>query len=163
MYFRTLAMLVASLAVTASAAAHDYAIGALHIGHPYARATVPGQPSGAAYMTIKNNGKEDDKLLHITSPVAQNAQVHTMSMEGNMMKMREVPVLDLPPAARIAMQPGNGYHIMLLGLKRPLKAGEKIPLTLTFEKAGKIEVSAPVESLQSSDASENKMPAMHTN
>jgi copper(I)-binding protein len=77
--------------------------------------------------------------------VAKSGEIHTMSMEGNLMKMREVDGgLEVKPGQKITMQPGNGYHIMLMGLSRPLKAGEKVP-TLTFEKAGKIDVTFNVE------------------
>ncbi len=85
------------------------------------------------------------KLLAVATPAAKSVEVHSMQMDGNMMRMREVGELELKPAARIAMQPGDGYHIMLLGLKQALKPGEKIPLTLRFEKAGKLEIEATVD------------------
>lgn len=134
-------------ALTAGTAvhAHDRKVNSLHIEHPYARATVPHQPSGAAYLTIENKGKDGDRLIAVTSPVAKSVEIHTMSMDGNVMKMREVPAIELKPSARLVMQPGEGYHLMLLGLRRPLKAGDRFPLTLTFEKAGKTEVSVAVE------------------
>jgi copper(I)-binding protein len=68
-----------------------------------------------------------------------------MAMDGNVMKMREVDGVDLPPNSKVAMQPGDGYHIMLMGLKKPLAAGDKFPMTLRFEKAGKVDVSVKVE------------------
>jgi copper(I)-binding protein len=137
--------LIAGIALSGAASAHDYKAGDLQVGHPWARPTVPGQPSGGAYLSIENKGKTGDKLVSVSSPVAKSSEIHTMSMDGNVMKMREVGSIDIKPSEKIAMQPGNGYHIMLIGLSQPLKVGDKIPLTLTFEKAGKLEVSIYVE------------------
>lgn len=137
--------LLAGLALSLAAQAHEYTIGDLEIGHPWARPTVPGQPSAGAYLSIENKGNASNKLVSIASPVAKSAEVHTMSMQGDVMKMREVGSIDIKPKEKIAMQPGNGYHIMLIGLSKPLKIGDKIPLTLTFEKGGKLEVSVYVE------------------
>lgn len=137
---------IAALTFAVSAQAHEYKVGDLQIGHPYARSTVPGQPAGGAYLSITNQGKSGDKLISMSSPVAKSTELHTMAMEGNVMKMREVDGnLEIKPGQEIKMQPGNGYHIMLMGLSQPLKAGDKIPLTLTFEKSGKVEVSLHVE------------------
>src|SRR4051812_12593606 len=93
--------LTAALLFSATISAHDYEFGKLHIAHPHARATVPGQPSGAAYLGIENPGKTADKLLSIKSPIAKSAELHTMSMTDNVMRMREVTTLDIPPSARI--------------------------------------------------------------
>jgi len=140
-----LTALVITLFAAGLSQAHEFKLKDLNIGHPYARTTAPNQPSGAAYLSLENKGATADKLLSISSPVAKSVQVHTMSMEGNGMKMREVDSIDLPPATKIDMKPGHGYHIMLIGLEKPLKAGDKFPLTLNFEKAGKTEVSVTVE------------------
>ena len=145
MHFRSLAFLIAALFVPVFANAHDYKAGELQIGHPYARATVPNQSAGGAYLSIENNGKNSDKLVAVASPIAKNVGIHTMSMDGNVMRMREVPGIEIKPSGKVVMQPGNGYHIMLTGLKQPLKVGDKFPLTLTFEKAGKVEVSVMVQ------------------
>jgi hypothetical protein len=144
MQFGRTLILASALAISTFAAAHDAKIGNLHIERAVARTTVPGQPSGAAYLSIENRGKTGDKLVSVDSPIAKSAQIHTMAMEGNMMKMREVDGIDLKPGSTIAMEPGNGYHIMLFGLKQPLKAGDTFPLMLTFEKAGKLKVSTTV-------------------
>ncbi len=84
-----------------------------------------------------------------------------MSMDGNVMKMREVDGIEIKPATRVAMQPGEGYHIMLIGLKKPLKAGDKFPLTLTFEKSGKVEVSVWVEEKDAKSNETNNNGAGH--
>lgn len=141
-----IAAAAALLVATPLSQAHEYKLGQLEIGHPYARATVPGQPAGGAYFSIENKGPAPDRLVALSSPVAKSTEIHTMAMEGNLMKMREVDGgLEVKPGQKIAMQPGNGYHIMLMGLSKPLKAGEKVPLTLTFEKAGKVDVTLNVE------------------
>jgi periplasmic copper chaperone A len=145
MYFRSFVLLTGALLTSALANAHDYKAGNLYIGHPYAHATVPGQISGAAYLTIENKGKQLDKLIAIESSAANAVEIHTMSMHGNVMRMRQAPAIEFKPASKIIMQPGSGYHIMLIGLKKPLKIGDKFPLTLTFEKSGKSEVSVWVE------------------
>ncbi len=147
MSVRSASLFLCALAISVSAYAQEYDLGSLHISHPYARATVPGQPGGGAFLSIENKGKEADKLIGVSSSVAKNSEIHTMSMDGNVMKMREVGEIDLPPASTVDMKPGHGYHIMLMGLSQPLKAGDKFPLTLTFRKAGKIEVSVVVTDL----------------
>jgi len=145
MTLRFLATFAIAAAFCTSTQAQEYKLNGLHINHPYARATVANQPSGGAYLTIENKGKAADRLIAASSPVAKKVEIHTMSMEGDVMKMREVGGIDLKPAAKVEMKPGDGYHLMLLGLQKPLKAGEKFPLTLTFEKAGKTEVSVVVQ------------------
>lgn len=145
MRLSSLFLLAASLAASAPLFAHDYQAGQIGIAHPYARPTVPGQPSGAAYLTLENKGKTADRLLSASSPAARRVEIHTMKMDGNVMKMSEVKDIKLDPAAKVTMQPGDGYHIMLIGLKQQLKTGDKIPLVLRFKKAGKVEVSAWVE------------------
>ena len=141
----TLFTLVFLLTISNAAFAEDFKKGDLHIKHAYARATVPNQPAGAAYITLINTGKTSDKLTALTSPVAKNVDMHTMSMTGDMMKMREVENIEIKPATEIAMAPGDGFHLMLTGLKKPLKTGDKFPLTLTFQKAGKVTISVVVE------------------
>lgn len=155
MQLRSLVSLFAFAALCASASAHDYQAGTIHIDHPYARPTVPGQPSGGAYLTLENRGKDADRLLAADSPAAKKTEIHTMSMVGNVMKMREADGIELAPAAKVTMKPGDGYHIMLIGLKQQLKVGDTLPLTLTFEKAGKVEVSVQVQDMK------QNAPMMH--
>ncbi|OWW21510.1 copper chaperone PCu(A)C [Noviherbaspirillum denitrificans] len=145
MIFRTLTTLAAAMAFSMSAHAQEVRLNDLLIANPYARATAPNQPAGGAYVTIENKGKAGDKLIGASSPVAKSVEVHTMAMEGNVMKMREVGQLEIPASARVEMKPGDGYHLMLMGLRQPLKAGDSFPLTLVFEKAGKAEVKVKVQ------------------
>ncbi len=143
---------MATLAVAAAAApalARDYTLGNLRIEHPYALPTPPGARTGGAYFTIENVGKAGDRLIRVSSPAALTVELHSMTMDGNLMKMRAIPALDIPAGSKVTLGTG-GYHVMMTGLRQPLVAGNKLPLTLTFEKAGTIEVSAQVEAFNAS-------------
>ena len=110
----------------------------------WARATVPGQKVSGAYMQIRADA--DARLVGATSPVVPRVEVHEMKMDGDVMRMREVQAIDLPKNKTVALTPG-GYHIMLMNLKKPLAAGEIVPITLVIEAGGKrqtVEVQAEV-------------------
>ncbi|MBS0325141.1 MAG: copper chaperone PCu(A)C [Proteobacteria bacterium] len=139
--------LVAVLALAgAPAHARDYALGALHIVEPYARATPPGARTAGAWMRIENRGNGNDELVGVASPVADGAELHVTRMEGNVAQMRPVNGIGIPAGAVVALVP-QGYHVMLIGLHRPLVAGESFPLTLSFAKAGKIDIDVSVIAL----------------
>ncbi len=108
-----------------------------------ARATVGKMANGAAFLQIANKGA-DDVLLSGSSPAASKVEIHTMSMDGNVMKMRALDQLELKAGQKLEMKPGSGVHIMLIGLKKPLAAGDKFPLTLNFRKAGKVDATVEV-------------------
>jgi len=108
-----------------------------------ARASVGKMQNGAAFLQIENKGA-DDTLLSGSSLAASRVEIHTMSMEGDVMKMRSLEQLELKSGQRIAMKPGSGIHIMLMGLKKPLVTGDTFPLTLNFRNAGKIETTVEV-------------------
>ena len=126
-----------------SAAAHSFKLGDIDIGHPYARPSLPGQQVGAGYLKLANKGA-DDRLVSATSPAAASVEIHSMTMDGDVMKMRQVEAIELPTGSIVKLQPG-GYHLMLMGLKAPLTAGDRVPLTLKFEKAGEVVVTVNVE------------------
>lgn len=107
----------------------------------WARATVAGQTAGGAFMTLTS--KEGARLVGATSPAAGVVEVHEMAMDGNVMKMRAIPALELPAGRAVELKPG-GYHVMLLDLKRPLTVGEKIPLELRFELTNRRQVTQSV-------------------
>lgn len=153
---RTLLLSLPALALAGAARAHSYKLGDLEIGHPWARATPPTAPSGGAFLKVTNTGKTGDRLVGASTPIAATTQVHEMKMEGNVMRMRELERgLEIPPGATVALEPG-GYHIMMMGLKEPLKQGTNVPLTLIFEKAGKIDVELAVTALGGSPAGDMK-------
>ena len=113
----------------------------------WVRSTVPGQMGTGAFMKII--AKVGTQLVGVSSPVAGVGEVHEMKMEGDVMKMRAVPLLDLPAGKAVELKPG-GYHVMLMDLKQPLLKDTKVPLILTFKDAkgvqSKLELSAPVSS-----------------
>ena len=147
----SLAAVLALAAAAFPAQAHGFRLGALAIGHPYARATVPGQPAGAGYLKLDNQGPADERLLGASAAtVAERVELHTMAMEGDVMRMRSPDAIDLPAGGSVELKPG-GTHLMLVGLKAPLKAGDKFPLTLRFEKAGQVEVVVNVEAPGTAD------------
>lgn len=146
-----LAVFSAALLLAGSAHAAGYQAGDIMITAPHARPTVPAQPAAAAYLTLENGGGAD-RLVGVASPVAQSAEIHIMRMDGDVMRMREAGEVPLAPAAKVTMKPGMGYHIMLIGLKQPLKEGASFPMTLTFEKAGKVEVQVVVDGSQAKPA-----------
>lgn len=143
MMFRHLLTACAFAGLSFAAAAAPDAKGAIGVDHAYARATAPGQAAGGAFMTLVNRGG-DDKLLAVKSAVAGSTELHTMTMDGNVMKMRQVDAIALKAGETVELKPG-GYHVMFIGLKSPLKAGDAIPVTLSFEKAGELTVDVKVE------------------
>jgi copper(I)-binding protein/uncharacterized protein YcnI len=120
------------------------AAGDIQIKDAHARAMLPGQPTGAGYMTIVNGGKEADKRVSIASPAAGKVELHEMKMDGNLMKMRAVKGgLDIPAGGSVELEPGS-YHLMFMDVKKPFAKGDSVPVTLEFEKAGKVDVTLPV-------------------
>src|SRR5712691_7625176 len=113
------------------------------VDHPWARATPAGAKTGAAYMTVINNGSAGDRLLTAATPVADKIQFHSVSEDNGVSRMREMHDVAVAPGARVTFSPG-GMHVMLVGLKQPLKEGQTFPLSLTFEKAGKVDVTVSV-------------------
>jgi len=140
---------VACSAVFAVAAAHAHGghAGDVEITHPFATPTPTGASNGAAYVaTLENTGKQADRLIRVSTPIAQRAEIHTMAVDaGGVMRMREVGEIALAPGVPVKMRPGEGYHFMLMGLKQPLKEGDSFPLTLEFEHGGKAEVKVVVQ------------------
>ncbi len=137
--FSTAALTLAS----AFAHAHSFKLRDIDIGHPYARVTAAGQPTGGGYLSLDNKGR-DDRLLSATAAVSAGVELHSMSMEGDVMRMRQVDGIALPGGKKVELKPG-GLHIMFVGLKAPLKAGDKFPMKLKFEKSGEVEVIVNVE------------------
>jgi periplasmic copper chaperone A len=114
----------------------------LEVSNAWARATPGKAETGAAYLTIQS--PTADRLLSASSPVAKKTELHTMSMEGMVMKMRPLAGLDIPAGQPVTLKPG-GEHIMLEGLNAPLREGQSFPLTLTFEKAGSRTITVAIE------------------
>lgn len=117
--------------------------GPIQVGGAWARPTVAGQQAGGGYLWLHNSGPAD-RLVSASTPVAAAVELHTMSMEGDVMRMRQLDGIDLPTDEHVELKPG-AQHLMFTGLKRPLKEGERIPLELRFEKAGVVKVTVPVQ------------------
>ena len=111
----------------------------------WARATVQGQKATGAFMKL--TADKALKLVSVSSPAAGLAEIHEMKMDGDVMKMRALNSVDIPAGSVVSVLKGNpnGYHVMLLGLKKPLKEGDKFPLRLSFKKAGEVEVEVVVQ------------------
>jgi copper(I)-binding protein len=138
------------LASPLTALAHDtgaHAVvtaGALQITGAFSRATLPNAPVGAGYITIINTGTTDDTLVSATSPVAGITQIHEMKLEGDVMKMTELPDgIVIPAGQTVTLAPG-GLHIMFMELTQPLVEGTLVPVTLTFATAGTVEIELEV-------------------
>ncbi len=125
--------------------AAEFRIGQIKIEQPFARATVAGQKAAGGFMKIENKGPAD-QLIAASSPVAGEMQLHTMVMDGNVMKMREVKAIDVPANGSVELKPG-GLHLMFMDIKTPLKAGETVPVKLRFQKAGEVEIRVPVREM----------------
>jgi copper(I)-binding protein len=151
---KSLARPIAGIAVLASLAlaaqAHDFKVGAIEISHPWARATPKGATVAGGYLKITNTGKEADRLVGGSSPVAGRFEIHHMSMNNGVMQMRPVAGgLEIKPGESIEFKPGS-YHIMFMDLKQPLVQKQPIKGTLVFEKAGALELEYAVEPVGSS-------------
>jgi len=116
------------------------------IANAWARATPGGATVGAVFLEIRTDKKTSDRLTGISSPAADRTEIHSSSMQGGVMKMRRLDTIDLKPGAALVLKP-MGDHIMLFDLKRSLKEGDSIDLTLTFEKAGSLAVKAGVKGM----------------
>lgn len=121
-----------------------YSAGELTISYPFSRATLPNAPVAGGFFTVTNNGAEDDRLIGASSAVADHLEVHEMAMDGDVMRMRELKDgLPIPAGETVELKPG-GYHIMFMGLNQPLVEGETVKVTLTFEKAGEVEIELSI-------------------
>jgi len=135
-------------ALALSLAALSAAQAQVSVTEPWVRATVPQQKATGAFMQLK--AEKGARLVSAQSPAAGIVEIHEMAIVDNVMKMRQIPGLDLPAGKPVELKPG-GYHVMLMDLKAPLKEGESVPLTLVFEGADRrqetVEVKAPVRAL----------------
>ncbi len=140
------AMLLTLALVAPAAAADTVKAGTLELSGLWTRATPPKAPSAGGYLTIVNAGKDPDRLIGAASPMAGKADLHAMAMKDGVMTMRSVAGIDIPAGGTVALDP-DGLHIMFTALKGGLKQGGSMPITLTFEKAGTVEVSLQVLSV----------------
>ncbi len=131
-------------------------IGNIELSGAFTRATLPNAPVAGGFVSISNTGSADDTLIAATSPFAGDVQLHEMKMEGDVMKMQELPAgIPVPAGQTVMLKPG-GLHLMFMQLKQPLVEGTQVPVTLTFEKAGTVELLLDVGGAAA------KAPAMHS-
>ena len=137
-----------AVALAACAAlAHDYKAGAIVINHPWARATPRGASVGAGYLTLTNTGTAADRLIAATAAAAGRVELHEMTMVDGIMRMRPVEDgIELKPGHKIEFKSG-AFHLMLVDLKEPLQQGQRVKGTLTFEKAGAVDIEFAVEGI----------------
>lgn len=163
----TSAAAVAALLALAPAHAHDHSQGAGHaeatesaditqgdltLSHAFTRAMPPNAPVAGGYLSIANAGAEDDRLVAASSDRAKEVQIHEMTMDGSVMKMRELPDgLPLPAGETVELKPG-GYHLMFMGVTDPFAEGQAVSVTLTFEKAGAVTLELPVTAMRAKAA-----------
>lgn len=121
-------------AITAGMALSASAFSQINITGPWVRSTVPGQSVAAAYMDISS--PVGVALVRGSSPAAKSVEIHEMRMEGSVMKMREVPRIDVPAGKTVRLRPGS-YHVMLIDILKPIQKGDIVPISLVFEQAGK--------------------------
>lgn len=114
------------------------------VTQPWSRATPGGVRTGGAYLQITASDEAGDRLVDARSGAAERVELHTHIHEDGVMKMRRVEAIDVPAGKTVSLAPG-GYHLMLMNLEQPLREGDTLDLTLVFEKAGEIEVTATVE------------------
>jgi copper(I)-binding protein len=150
MFLRSCAIALTALLTFASPALADSVkasepvkLGNLTIANAWARATPPGATTAAAYFTVTNTGTAADTLTGASAPMAGMTMLHKMEMTGSVMKMRMVDGIAIPPGKSVTLAP-DGFHVMMTGVTKPLKAGDTLPLTLTFAKAGAVTLTVPV-------------------
>ncbi|WP_424933342.1 copper chaperone PCu(A)C [Amaricoccus macauensis] len=135
---------VALFALSPMAGAHEFTQGGITVDHPMAFETAPSARAGGGFMTIANDGDEDDRLIAVRAEFPK-VEIHTTLEENGVSKMVHVAAIDLPAGETVALEPG-GYHVMFMGLDGdPFEVGEEIEATLVFEKAGELDITFNVE------------------
>ena len=140
MKFRFLVPALLLTMVASSAFAHEYKLGSLVINHPWSRATPKGATVAGGYLKITNTGTTADRFVAGSSNAGKRFEIHEMSLDGGVMKMRELKEgVEIAPGATVEFKPGS-YHVMFVDIAKPFAKGDKVKASLTFEKAGKLEV-----------------------
>lgn len=140
-----LAVLAVAANGTVLAQTPEFKQGALTVVQPWSRATAPSQKTGGVFLRIENAGGQPDRLIGVESEIADTASLHVMIRDGDIMKMRPVEGgVEVPANGHVVLAPG-GRHVMLIGLRQRLIKASTVPLTLIFERAGRVEIEAIVE------------------
>ena len=136
----------AAILPSTRASAHETTAGTLTISHPWSRATAASARAGALYLTVANTGAEADRLTGVSTEVAERCELHLSGTSGDVMTMRMVDQVEVPGGGSAIFAP-MGAHVMLMGLKAPLKKGSSFPAVLHFEKAGDVTVEVTVQGI----------------
>ncbi|MBF0326846.1 copper chaperone PCu(A)C [Magnetospirillum moscoviense] len=161
--FKGTVLALAALLACGPALAGDAKVGDIEIKNAWARATPPKAPAGGAYLTIVNNGAAADNLVGAKADISKSAELHTHMAQGDTMRMIALSSVEIPAGRTIEFAPG-GLHVMLIGLKAPLKEGATLPLELEFTQAGKVTVVAeikPIGSMGPGSMGMGGMPMQH--
>ena len=145
--------LAATLLFASAATAHEFKLGDLEIKHPWSRATLPGAKVATGYLIVKNNGAAPDRLLSVTAEISGKTEFHEMKVTDGVMSMRPLKDgIEIPANGKAKLEPGS-YHIMFMDLKGPAVEGVKFKGTLTFAKAGTVNVEFAVDKAGGEDHS----------
>ena len=156
-FFPVLVSAVVSVLVSTASYGHGDTLGDLVLDHPYALPSLAGVNNGAAYLRgIRNRGGRADRLIGASSPAAGRVALHRMALNGGVMRMREIDAIELPAGVVTPLRHGGDYHLMLIGLRQPLKEGDRIELTLKFEQAGSQTVKVWVQTPHSGPGGEHR-------
>lgn len=156
MRFHLLAPIISAMVASPAAAqpVQGVTVNDIAIHRPWARETAPAQTVGGGFVTLANKGSLEDRLISAEASVAGQVQLHTMIMDSGIMRMRQVQDgIRIPAKGTVTLRPG-GFHLMFMQLKRPLRQGESFPVTLHFQRAGRITVRFAVQSISSSAPTE---------
>lgn len=157
LFAATLFAAMVALTLPSTATAHEFKLGALVIHHPHIKATPPNAPVSGGYMIIDNTGAEADRLVSVEDSFAGKTQIHEMSMQGEVMKMRQLADgLEIAAGGSVELKPG-GYHVMFMQLKEQMQPGEMRKATLVFEKAGRIEIEFMVDDMSGASMDHSTM------
>jgi len=144
---KTILLAAAFATLVVPALAHEYKAGSIEIKHPWSRATPKGSEVAGGYMKLINTGKDPDRLIGGSTAAGGKFEIHEMSMDGGVAKMRMLPKgIEIKPGQTVELKPGS-YHLMFVGLKEPFEKGKRVKGTLQFEKAGTVEVEYAVEAV----------------
>lgn len=143
----------------AAAVAAAPAFAQVQVQDAWARATPPGAKTAAGYMVLRSTGGAD-RLVGASSPAAERVEMHTSVRDGDVARMREVKAYDIPAGGSVELKPG-GNHLMLINPKAPLKAGDRVPLVLKFEKAGEVKTDLQVRPLNAASDQQHGHPQEH--
>ncbi|MGN6306202.1 MAG: copper chaperone PCu(A)C [Mesorhizobium sp.] len=146
--------LAAFVAIAGPASAHDFKAGQIEINHPWSRPTPPSAPVAGGYMKLINSGTETDRLVEVTSPIAERTEIHRSVVKDGVASMRPVEGLAVEPGATVDFE-AEKLHVMFIKPNHQLKDGEKFPATLVFEKAGSVDVEFMVQMRPSKPALED--------